>query len=123
MRRGLAIVVAMLLSWTLALPVFSFPVESNLPACCRRAGKHHCMMDRTQTGQSEQSLATLTVKCPYFPHFTMSSHHAGYTGTDAALFYAELVRHPAHAPQTEAGYRISFRRAHQKRGPPVLPNC
>ncbi|HXE11576.1 MAG TPA: hypothetical protein VN633_05615 [Bryobacteraceae bacterium] len=80
-------------------------------------------MDRAQTQPTGQSLATLTVKCPYFPHFTMSSHHQAYAGPGAASFYAELVRHPAQAPQTEANHRISFRRAHQKRGPPVLPNC
>jgi hypothetical protein len=122
MRRGLAIVVAMLVSWTLVLPAFSIPVESNLPACCRRAGKHHCTMDRAQAQQLGQSLATLTVKCPYFPHFTMSGHHEAYTGPSAAFFYAELVCHPAQAPQTEADHRISFNRSRQKRGPPVLPN-
>jgi hypothetical protein len=123
MRRRLAIVVAMLLSWTLVLPAFSLSIESNLPACCRRAGKHHCTMNGAQSQQSGQSLATLTVKCPYFPHFAMSGHHQAYTGRGATSFYAELVHHPAQAPQTEANYRISFDRSRQKRGPPVLPSC
>jgi hypothetical protein len=120
MRRGLAIVVAMLLSWTLVLPAFSLPVENNLPACCRRAGKHHCMMRGAQT-QSGQSFATVGVKCPYSSHLTMNSHHEGYTQPVTGSFYAELVHHPAQSPQTEASYRVSFDRSRQKRGPPVTP--
>jgi hypothetical protein len=36
----------------------------------------------------------------------------------ASAVFAEVVTHPAFSPQTQAKYRISRARSHQKRGPP-----
>jgi hypothetical protein len=44
MRRSVAILLALMFSWILILPAFAGSAESNLRACCRKDGKHHCMM-------------------------------------------------------------------------------
>jgi hypothetical protein len=121
MRRGMAIVLAVLFGWTWMLPAFASSIEANLPACCRKAGKHRCMMSAAQSRGSDSSVATLSGKCPYFPHITATTHDGFCPPASSALFYAGLIHHPALSPQTEAGYRISFYRSRQKRGPPFLP--
>ena len=45
MRRVVAILMSLLFSLLLITPAFSAP-SRELPECCKRAGKHHCSMDR-----------------------------------------------------------------------------
>ena len=44
MRRTIALALMMAFSWTLIAPIFGPDADANLPPCCRRHGKHHCMM-------------------------------------------------------------------------------
>jgi hypothetical protein len=44
MRRAIAISLMMLFSWTLIAPFYARDSGANLPACCRKNGKHHCAM-------------------------------------------------------------------------------
>jgi hypothetical protein len=120
MRRAISISLMMLFSWTLIAPVFASDAEANLPACCRRNGKHHCAMRMMQqlTGK-QKGFTTVTEKCPCPPAIVGAAHSVTYKPEAGQQFYAEVVRHPAIAPQTEALFRISFLRSHQKRGPPA----
>jgi hypothetical protein len=120
MRRALA---------SLLLAVFSFPLfapalfagEANLPECCRRSGKHHCAMAMNDAPASGVAFGSMQTRCPIYP---------GAPATPASVFVAilksasvvfgALVSHPAIHIRTEAGYRVSFDRSSQKRGPPVL---
>jgi hypothetical protein len=43
-RRAIAFSLMVLFSLTLIAPLFAPDADANLPACCRRNGKHHCMM-------------------------------------------------------------------------------
>ncbi len=97
--------------------------ESNLPACCRREGKHHCMMsmaERDRLSSREPGLSAPLEKCPYCPAAILRIHHSvDFAPPSAQAIYAGLAAHPARLVQTECKRRISRNRAHGKRGPPT----
>jgi hypothetical protein len=120
MRRSLAAILTVLFSWMLILPVFAPAFGSKLPACCLKSGKHHCMMRAMAAGSSANSTAAIDQKCPFSSQATVASHVGTGTATVAAAVFAGMVSHPSGLAKTEAGYRVSFHRARQKRGPPAL---
>jgi hypothetical protein len=124
MRRAWAAILVVLFSFPLIAPAFaSGPDDAQLPACCRRNGRHHCAMQMAEValGNIPSRSVTLSEKCPYapfargplmLPHsFTPSPHR---TVTAPGQGPAVMVR------AAEAGYRISADRARHKRGPPRL---
>jgi hypothetical protein len=120
MRRTIALSLLMIFSWMLSAPFFAPDAEASLPACCRRHGKHHCMMRMMGRIYSNQKgFTTVTEKCPYQTASTNAAHSPTPAPEAGKHFYAEVVRHPACAPQMVARFSISFHRAHQKRGPPT----
>jgi hypothetical protein len=115
MQRFLAIVLQLFISWPMIMPVFA---ASNFtaPACCRKNGEHHCVMMQTQTGG--RGFTSVAAKCPCTMHAAVVSQTRLAGPSTSEAVFAGFVRHPAVSPQTEAGYRISFHRSRQKRGPP-----
>jgi len=101
MRRVISLSLMILFSLALMTPFFAPDADSKLPACCRRSGKHHCMMRLMGEGnRREPGFTTVTEKCPCSP-FSASVAHSQGSSTDAGdEFYAEIRRHPACAPQT-----------------------
>jgi len=121
MRRAIAISLMMLFSWTLIAPFYAHDSDVNLPACCRRNGKHHCAMHMMgQLAGNQRSLTAIAERCPCCPLSVSPTNSPLFKPEAAGAFYAEFVSHPALAPQTEAHYRISSLCSHQKRGPPTL---
>lgn len=119
MRRTIALTLLMVFDWMLMAPLLAPDAEAALPACCRRNGKHHCMMrGMEQTGGKDTGFTSVSEKCPCVPPSTGAVHAPTYKPAAGAQFYADIVRHPACAAQTEARFRISFLRSHQRRGPP-----
>jgi hypothetical protein len=126
----------------LGLPMISplYAMEDaagNLPACCRRDGKHHCMMmagmvmdaalGATRGGASASSnpgtqptVAIVTERCPYGPQGLPGAVHRDGTLDTASAVFAGLMAHPAGSPQTESKRRVSSLRARHKRGPPAI---
>lgn len=121
MHRSVASILMLLFSWLIVQPLVASSGELSLPSCCRKSGKHHCMMARTaQTSDNGAGIKTIAEKCPCCPHSTTASQAQSIApGTSGAIF-AGLVRHPSVCPQTEAGYRVSRSRSQHKRGPPAL---
>jgi hypothetical protein len=118
MRRFLATLLAALFSFLLIMPAFAASLRPNLPACCRKEGKHHCAM---QAGHaSESAVVAASDKCPFFPQVSVAPHYGINVTTQAAAIFAVWISHPHGSPQIEAVYRISYQRSHQKRGPPSL---
>jgi len=112
----------MLFSWMLIAPLLAHDADSNLPACCRRNGKHHCMMQKMQRpGSKETGFASVSEKCPCFPASTCAAHSTKCKAEAHKQFYAYVVSYPARSTRTEAHSRISSLRSHQRRGPPTLP--
>jgi hypothetical protein len=123
MQRVLAIVLQLVISWPMLLPALSAgTIGSITPECCRRNGAHHCVMQVSNIAQQkgEARFSGVGQQCPYALHAAVANQtRLGGPSTQQAIF-AGLVHHPALALQTEAGYRISFHRSRQKRGPPTL---
>jgi len=121
MRRIWAILLVAVYSFSPIAPaVFASDPESKLPPCCRRDGKHHCaMMANQQASPSGPSIQSN--RCPLFPGAPAipAGPAISLPGVAAAIF-AGWLSHPAVCPQTEALCRISYSRAGQKRGPPIL---
>jgi hypothetical protein len=119
MRRAIAHSLLVTFSLLLIAPLFAPDAEANLPACCRRAGKHHCMMRSVETsGSKEAGFTSVHEKCPCLPESTGAVHSVKYIPEAGQRFYTEVLFHPGYAPHTAARSRIAFLRSHQKRGPP-----
>ncbi len=97
--------------------------EANLPACCRRHGKHHCaMMDAflQATSSGTPQAGATPQHCPFYPHgVPPGSLRFHAAPPPAAAQFAQVASHPAIHAQTQAIYRLSLDRSRQKRGPPT----
>lgn len=121
MRRAPAALLLLLLSYPLIAPLFaSGPDESQLPACCRRNGKHHCAMYMAMgLSYVPPRFVVVSEKCPYSPftHAQLMLPHVFFRQAtsivDRPASLADIVS------EAEAGYRISTDRARPKRGPPA----
>jgi hypothetical protein len=106
-----------------AVPALFADPESNLPACCRRDGKHHCaMMDMAGMDQDDGGTywKSTPQKCGQFPK-SGASLCAVKIGPRGTSEIGPLVSsQPPAAAQTEVLYRISHNRCREKRGPPIL---
>jgi len=126
MWRSVAILLLLIICSFLSAPLFaaSSDLYGNLPACCRKNGKHHCIMrmsmERILSDQPGHHLSAPFEKCPLFPETTppasIQTHSLMLVAgriVDVGLRYQLSC-----TSQAEAQYRISFDRSHQKRGPP-----
>jgi hypothetical protein len=118
-RRLLAISLLMLFSVSLISPLFaSDVVQASLPACCRRAGNHHCA--EYDGALQHNNGVGITEKCPYIPAGAAVLHLSIFEPPTSGAVFAGLVSHPAIHAQTATQHRVSFDRSRQKRGPPSL---
>ena len=124
MRRVPAILLVFLFGFSPIASALFVDDQSNLPACCRRDGKHHCdMMDRDMAGAPASGVAVdaLRIKCPFFPNGGLMVPEGGPALLAASQTAGvSVVSQIADRARTEAGYRISLSRSHHKRGPPTL---
>jgi len=128
MRRLLSI----LLFWATLFPMVAPALttgamgQSTLPACCRRDGKHHCMMSPEARallmGESTGAMrvGTPPEQCPYRQHSLVATHLQVFTPGATATHAECLLHEPSSIAQAECLRRISFDRSRQKRGPPSL---
>lgn len=120
MRRAISLSLMLVFSWMLIAPFFAPDAEASLPSCCRRNGKHHCMMRMMRANIGQRGFTTVSEKCPCCPRGANAVHSTVNRPEPSEQFYAGIACHPAIAPQTEALLRIALLRSHQKRGPPSL---
>jgi hypothetical protein len=121
MRRVLASFLLAVFSFPLIAPAIFADVQSNLPECCRRTGKHHCAMTMDEAPSTGVSFRSVQPRCPLYSGAlsTPAGEYVAILKRSGAIVGA-LVSHPAIQLQVEAGYRVSFNRSSQKRGPPVV---
>jgi len=72
LRKVLSIALLAVFGLPFLLPLFtlSASAEMNLPACCRRGGKHHCMMSASERAKMEGSQVAVHAPeeaCPCCP--------------------------------------------------------
>jgi hypothetical protein len=126
MRRVPAILLLAVFSYSLIGAALWADADSRLPACCRRDGKHHCAMMNMDQGAAEAqspglAVRAVTTRCPFFPKGGAVLPHSGAALLTGAPPARVAVLYQMAAPaQAAAGYRFSFDRSHQKRGPPSL---
>ena len=119
MRRTIALALTVIFSWTLIAPIFGPGAGANLPACCRRNGKHHCTMrGMGQFGSGQKGFTSVSEKCPCPPASTCAVHSPVFKPEARKAFHSQAIRRPAPAPRSDALRDISFLRSHPKRGPP-----
>jgi len=121
MRRALASFLLAVFGFPPIAPALVADADSNLPACCRRGGKHHCAM-MTDEGASAAGISVGPIRqpCPMWPAAAPApaSGPVALPESSGAVFGA-VASHTARQFQTGARYRLSFDRSSQKRGPPV----
>jgi hypothetical protein len=126
LRKFLSILLLALFGLPVVSPLFALDAKSHdtaLPACCRRNGKHNCMMsvgERIQHTHNSHEFRVPAEKCPYSPTTFTAAHHDPFSVPTERAVYAGLTAHPSGLAQTESKQRISRSRSRQKRGPPSL---
>ena len=119
MRRTIALALTVIFSWTLIAPILGPGAGANLPSCCRRNGKHHCMMRGMEPAAGDRKgFTSVSEKCPCPPAATFAVHSPVFKPEAGKRFCAQVVTYQARASRTEALRNISFLRSHPKRGPP-----
>jgi hypothetical protein len=127
LRRLLSILLfgAFLLPFLAPMLSMGAQAESQLPACCRRNGKHHCAMSAeaiatlTGAGDQHRSFRAPLEKCPCQQRLAGATHHELSAATAAATTRIALLQEPSAVAQAECLRRIAFDRSRQKRGPPA----
>jgi hypothetical protein len=126
MRRALALILVALLSFPLIAPVLLANTASDLPACCRRDGKHHCaVVDEANQRDlpASQSVKALQPRCPLFPTTGVVPAYSKTTLLSVTprvgaprLFYLTIAKPNDNRP------RIALSGSVRKRGPPTSLN-
>ncbi|MGD0786524.1 MAG: hypothetical protein ABR898_00980 [Terracidiphilus sp.] len=120
MRRTIALALTVIFCFTLIAPIFGPGADANLPPCCRRNGKHRCMMRGMEQFSSDQKgFTSVSEKCPCPPAATCAVHSPVFKPEAGSRFCAQAPRHSVLALRTDALRDISFLRSHPKRGPPA----
>jgi hypothetical protein len=122
LRKSLSILLLAVFGLPFVSPLLDMTAgaESNLPACCRRNGAHHCMMSEAQKQAllHGDNVTVIRTRCPLYPKATAPAHHPDYGFTPAAVLFTEVLSAPETLRQIEAWARIALEGARQKRGPP-----
>ena len=123
LRKMISILLLAFFGLPFVSPLFAATAksESNLPACCRRNGKHHCMMgmaDRSHVASNKPEFRAPLKKCPFYPASLQASQHSDFGLTVSSSVFGEVISHPAVYAQTESKWRIARERSRHKRGPP-----
>ena len=118
MRRILSIFLLLLMALPLVAPALGQTAQQRLLLCCRKGGAHHCLTSATT--DDGLPAPTLREHCPATPNPAVAGHAASWLIGNASIRLTSDVITPLRIRQVEAGYRISFHRSRQKRGPPAF---
>jgi hypothetical protein len=113
MRRILSIALLFVFALPLVAPALGQTAQQRLLLCCRKGGAHHCITSATE------GTPTLHEHCAASPSAAIAGHATNWIIGDASATSVAAEINPLRIRQVEAGYRISFHRSRQKRGPPA----
>ena len=122
MRRALAFLLAALFSFELIAPALLAGAAPDLPACCRRNGKHHCAMagmDGSGGTPAGSTVKAIESKCPFFPKTTAVPGYSKTIVISVALVAGapDLTGSAAAVPDDNLSH-TALRGPVRKRGPP-----
>ena len=127
LRKFLAIALLAVFGLPFVSPLLAMTArsEANLPACCRKHGKHHCMMsavERSRLNPGKPAFTAPVEKCPYAPAAILSTQHPTKLASPSwQMFYAKVGTGCAGIGPTILQWRLARGKAHGKRGPPISP--
>jgi hypothetical protein len=108
-------------SW-LAPLLFSDP-QSNLPACCRRDGKHRCsLIQMAGPATDDRNYTAAAPKCPLYPRAIPKAPGVQLYPFRTQRFFERIVAKKPITATAVIQYLVSCTPAHQKRGPPQFPS-
>src|SRR5579871_5802474 len=117
-RRYPAILLLAVFSISLSVPALPAGSDSDLPACCRRDGMHHC-----STAGTTAPGASLAAVCPAFPKTGATPAHSKIAAVrPAAAAVGQIAGRAAGLAGALGLVHNCFARERQKRGPPTLPS-
>ncbi|GGA77420.1 hypothetical protein GCM10011507_30860 [Edaphobacter acidisoli] len=120
-RRLLAFALLLFFNVPLITPLFALTSTSdaNLPACCRRNGKHHCNMQMAEPASNDPSVSSTPEKCPCYPRpaTLVRITHAQAQSEAHSVTASVAVTHIT--PHAETRSKAAFISPYQKRGPPA----
>ncbi|MEG9431295.1 hypothetical protein [Terriglobus sp. ADX1] len=123
LRKLISILLLAVFGLPFVSPLFAATAksESDLPACCRRNGKHHCTMSmvaRSHVASNKSEFRAPLEKCPFYPASLKASQHSDFGLTVSSAVFGEVISHPAVHTQTKSKWRVAHERSRHKRGPP-----
>jgi len=118
MRRALATLLFVLIGLPPVLPLLLSEPSPQLPACCRKEGKHHCSMAMASRAPVEGP--ALQSRCPLFPKAPSSTSLSSKSAVAADARVVGIVFSASALPRAAwlAPSRPSADTAHL-RGPPL----
>lgn len=121
MRRALASLLLALLTSPVIVPILQAQTASNLPACCRLTGKHHCSMGAVEESSSSPAARPAQPKCCYYPAAisVCAQSSVALPGGCQAIYGSPCSQSATQAP-VETRRSVLFIRSRQQRGPPTL---
>jgi hypothetical protein len=125
LRKFLAIALLAVFGLPLVSPLLAMTArsEANVPACCRKNGKHHCMMSAVEHNRLNPGKPAFTApleKCPYAPAAILSTQHPTKLASRSwQMFYAKFGTGRAGMGPAIPQRRLARDKAHGKRGPPL----
>jgi hypothetical protein len=119
MRRLAAILLVAWFSFSLIGPVvLAADAQSNLSACCRRNGQHHCTASSQGLGSRAGWRAA---RCPAFPAAkALPAARQAIAPAHAPAAAASLPTYPVVPVRSAVLRRTGYDRTGQKRGPPLF---
>ena len=111
MRRLAASLLLSLLCAGLTLPLLQAQ-GADVPACCRRNGKHHCAMLPPDNG-----FRTVAASCPYRGFIALTSRSTPLSTAATGLFISLRYEKSATLDSPDLALPVSGNA--QKRGPPL----
>jgi hypothetical protein len=126
-RRLLAISLLLLFGMPLISPLFALAAntESNLPACCRRNGSHHCMMSMAErdhlANKAGAHAPMMGERCPYLPKALPVASSSPLFALNAAMTVFSVMAMDGIAVRPSfVARRVLHGHSGLQRGPPVF---
>ena len=128
-RRFFSILLLMLFAMPLLTPLLALSggalQDSQLLACCRRDGAHHCAMPmaaQPQRATRERQWDHPVESCPFGGAVLLPGTGSLFRPTvPVTVLFSAVLAHPSGVAQTQSRLRIARGRSRLKRGPPALP--
>jgi hypothetical protein len=119
MRRALASLLLAVFSFPLIAPALLGNTDSDLPSCCLRGGRHHCVMANIADPAAGVEIRAIQPKCPLFPKAGAAAvfFHTALPGSVPRIA-ARLVLRSVNRKTAKNLPQTALRGSIHKRGPP-----